>query len=627
VIKELESIEAILTSPAPARHEVAQALNELARLLYPEATPPLRQSARTSAEIFPRALALVTALPTGAESEALAQCLLAIGLCAYVSGQAVNGLAPVERAVELFARLGMHPLLRRALSLKGVLLADAGNLPAAIETHAEALEVAAGLGDPVAQARALNNLGAALGYAAHYPDAIACSERVVAVCNALPEGTEPTTFMRGVALSNIAGACLNLGDYQRGLQAAKAAVETMPIPLTVNDMFSRVIAEVHYTRLLLEVDAADDARQHCDVAKRLAQQSGLDRAELEASVAESLCEVHAGFVDVGLSRLSRCLESARVLKGALGDVLIVMVKANELAGRHDAALAYLRELMMHTKQVRLESVLLHHHSDLVALQRRNEAAPIADIDALLQDKEVKLLGKVAARATELDLLRSRVQILEQLAEQADLRSDATGQHSYRVGKLAALLAQEPGWDEETVFLVELAARLHDIGYIAIPETILKKGGLTGAELQLVQAHVVIGADLLEQSNVPQLKMAEEIARFHHEHWDGGGYPFGLAGFAIPIAARITALADVFDALTHRRTHQEVLSVDQALATIGALASKQFDPELTELFLALVPRLRREVGDLDAYLGQAALESPFIRARRKIASTLKHLGAT
>jgi len=139
--------------------------------------------------------------------------------------------------------------------------------------------------------------------------------------------------------------------------------------------------------------------------------------------------------------------------------------------------------------------------------------------------------------------------------------------------------------------------------------------------------VLIGAEILAQSDVAHLKMAEEIARFHHEHWDGGGYPFGLAYSAIPIAARITALADVFDAMTHPRPYKGESSTDDALAAIAALRGKQFDPELADLFRAMVLRLQREVGDLDVYLGQAACESPFIRVRRKMASTLKGSATT
>jgi putative two-component system response regulator len=141
-------------------------------------------------------------------------------------------------------------------------------------------------------------------------------------------------------------------------------------------------------------------------------------------------------------------------------------------------------------------------------------------------------------------------------------------------------------------------------------------------MKLMQTHAMIGSEILAQSNVPHMKMAEEIARFHHEHWSGAGYPFGIGESAIPLAARITALADVFDALTHRRPYKEAWSVEAALDEIAKLKGVQFDPQLTDLFLALVPRLVREVGDLDEFLGQAARESRFIQARRKIAETLK-----
>jgi putative two-component system response regulator len=119
-----------------------------------------------------------------------------------------------------------------------------------------------------------------------------------------------------------------------------------------------------------------------------------------------------------------------------------------------------------------------------------------------------------------------------------------------------------------------------------------------------------------------MQMAEEIARFHHEWWNGSGYPFGIGGTAIPMVARMTALADVFDALTHRRPYKEAWPVARALEELHRLRAEQFDPQLTDLFLALIPRLQREVGDLDEYLAQAARQSPFIQARQKISATLR-----
>jgi putative two-component system response regulator len=624
MIKELDPIVAVLSSPNSSPGDTARALIDLARLLYPEKNASFRQSALKSAQIFERALEIVAELGAEAEGEPLAQCLIAIARWAYVSGQPLKGLAPARRAVDLLSRLGSRPLLHSAVNVHGALLMDAGNLPLAIENFAAAMEIAVELGDQVAEGTVLNNLGIALLYAAQYAESLLCLRRAVALSESQPQSTEAFEFVRGSALVNIAIACLHLEDYAPGLDAARAAIEALHHPANASLMFSRVLAEVHYARLLLEVDAADEARKRCEIAKRIAHESGLERAELEVGMAEGLCEVHSGSVDVGLSRLSKTLAAARVLKGTLRDALITMVKANELANRHDAALVYLRELMKHTRQVRQEHALLHHRLHLEALQRQ-EKARAADTETLMEHREVALLDKVVSQTAQREAMKARMEMLERVATMAGLREDPTGLHPYRVGKLAALLARDLGWDEETVFMVELAARLHDIGKIGLPEGLLmKKRRLTNAEIKLVQTHVLIGADILAQSGLAHLKMAEEIARFHHEHWDGGGYPFGLAYSAIPIAARITALADVFDAMTHFRPYKDESSTDDALAAIAALRGKQFDPELTDLFRALVLRLQREVVDLDAYLGQAACESPFIRARQKMASTLKDL---
>jgi putative two-component system response regulator len=138
----------------------------------------------------------------------------------------------------------------------------------------------------------------------------------------------------------------------------------------------------------------------------------------------------------------------------------------------------------------------------------------------------------------------------------------------------------------------------------------------------METHTTAGAEILAKSNVPQMHIAEEIARHHHERWDGTGYPMKLGGTAIPIAARVSALADVFDALTHKRPYKEAWKVSDALAEIRSLKGRQFDPELTDIFLDLVPRLQREHGDLDEFLAVEAKNSPFIRARKQIAEALK-----
>jgi putative two-component system response regulator len=321
--------------------------------------------------------------------------------------------------------------------------------------------------------------------------------------------------------------------------------------------------------------------------------------------------------------LSQALDRARVLKSALRDALLAMVKAQEVAGKPDIALVYLRELMMHTKKTQQENALRHHRLHLESLARQQQDA---SEDVVMERHEQSLRGKLAEQVAQQELMRSRIEMLERLAVTAELRDDSTGEHSYRVGRLSSLLGQEFGCDDQTCFMLDLAARLHDIGKIGIPDGILlKPDRLTEAEREIMKTHTTVGAELLAQSEIPHMQMAEDIARFHHEWWDGSGYPNGIGGAAIPIAARITALADVFDALTHKRPYKEPWPVARALEEIAYLKGHQFDPELTDLFLALIRRLQREVGDLDEYLGAAAKLSPFIRAREKISSTLRRNG--
>ena len=170
--------------------------------------------------------------------------------------------------------------------------------------------------------------------------------------------------------------------------------------------------------------------------------------------------------------------------------------------------------------------------------------------------------------------------------------------------------------------MEISARLHDIGKFGIPEKILfSESALRKAERDFVASHTLVGAEILAKSEIPQVRIAEEIARCHHEWWDGSGYPRGLKGLAIPRSARIVALADVFDTMTHGRPYAKAIPIEAALDEIASLRGRQFDPELTDHFLALVRRLAAENPDLDAFLGKAARNSPFLKTRARIKEML------
>ena len=180
-----------------------------------------------------------------------------------------------------------------------------------------------------------------------------------------------------------------------------------------------------------------------------------------------------------------------------------------------------------------------------------------------------------------------VEMLARLATAAEFRDDDTGQHTRRVGDLSVMIAERLGVPEPRVELIRLAAPLHDIGKIAIPDAVLSKPGkLTPGEFEQMKTHTTAGARMLAGSAFALLEMAEQIALTHHEKWDGGGYPAGLAGEAIPIAGRIVAVADVFDALTHEGPYKPAWSKQEAIAEIASQAGRHFDPEVLEAFLSL-----------------------------------------
>jgi putative two-component system response regulator len=210
----------------------------------------------------------------------------------------------------------------------------------------------------------------------------------------------------------------------------------------------------------------------------------------------------------------------------------------------------------------------------------------------LHDQNQWLEQRVRERTVELtrrtvELEGARVEILERLARAAEFRDDETGLHTQRVGRMAALLAEGLGIAPAEVEVIRRAAPLHDIGKIGIPDAVLLKGGrLSLDEFEVMKTHTLIGADILAGSSVPLLATGREIALTHHEHWDGSGYPAGLAGDAIPLSGRAVAVADVFDALTHPRPYKAAWTPESALAEIEREAGRQFDPEIVRAFIAL-----------------------------------------
>lgn len=213
------------------------------------------------------------------------------------------------------------------------------------------------------------------------------------------------------------------------------------------------------------------------------------------------------------------------------------------------------------------------------------------------DGEMELLQALAdatsvamdnARAHEA-LEQERLETLQRLALAGEFRDDDTFQHTQRVAFTSAMLAAHLGLPDAQVDLIQQAASLHDIGKLAVPDSILlKPGRLTYEEFERMKGHPSAGAAMLDGSHSDALRLAAEIALSHHEHWDGTGYPWGFSEEEIPLSARIVTVADVFDSLTHERPYKHAWPVADAVGEIHRLRGQQFDPDVIEAFTSLDP---------------------------------------
>lgn len=208
----------------------------------------------------------------------------------------------------------------------------------------------------------------------------------------------------------------------------------------------------------------------------------------------------------------------------------------------------------------------------------------------LYDQANHLEQLVQQRTKELS--DTRLEIIRRLGRAAEYKDNETGMHVIRMSYFSRYIAEESGMDPNWCELIYNAAPMHDIGKIGIPDAVLlKPGKLDAQEWNIMKKHAQYGADIIGDHDSPIMQLAKEIATYHHEKWDGSGYPHGLKGKDIPVSARIIAIADVFDALTSKRPYKEAWSEQKALQLIKDEAGSHFDPDLVDKFMLCMPRVR------------------------------------
>ncbi|GHF38852.1 diguanylate cyclase (GGDEF)-like protein [Deinococcus metalli] len=466
-------------------------------------------------------------------------CLTNIATIQTWMGQYREAVASLSRAYALYQTLPQHPATETPIlhSLAHVHHMS-GDDALALEVMEAAHRSADRSGDPRLQAATSLNLGVYLLGAGRHAEAQAALQRALHLSRA-------AAYTPGElgALDSLGQLADQTGDPGAAQEAYERA---LTLALSSGSVHGETGARLNLGSLLLRAGQLDAAREHFSVALTQAQDAQLPKERAQA---------HQGLADV--------CEHAGDLRGALD---------------HSRALrAIERELFNADRDRQTRNLSLQFE-----VERARQDARMYQVRTELEYQGREQAERLVRERTA-ELARAQHEVVTRLAMAAEYRDDTTGEHTRRVGRAAAQIARALGWSPAEASVLGVAARLHDVGKIGIPDAILlKRGRLTPDEFEQMQTHTEIGARILSGGRSALLQLAEEIARTHHERWDGGGYPHGLRGTAIPLAGRIVAVADVFDALTQSRPYKTAWTASEAMHAIAEGAGTQFDPDIVAL---------------------------------------------
>ncbi len=520
------------------------------------------------------------------EAEALYQ----LAAIAHQRGRSEYAFALASEAVELSEPNEVSLTLAWSLHLIGVVYYQASNHSGALDHCLRALQIYRATDHAVDEGRILHSIAAIYQSMADYTRAISTYENALAVNEPL---NRPD--VDAMVLGNLARIRGRRGQHLEAVTLGRRAVELARVhaPQLVGSLLAD-LAEAHVG--LADHDAAAacfaEARENWDL--RSIDGNNLAPAEqLGVMVSEGRVALRSGQLDTAIATLLAALDLAdrtdhRELELEVHDLLAVAYKQ---AGRHAEALehrerhfALHREIFNDAADLRLRTVQVAHDNET--------ARQLAEITRL---KTSGLVADYAANHADVDAYH--LEAFERVAALAEFRGGNTTKHTSAVGDLAAeighAIGQQPEWCER----LRLAARLHDIGKVAVSDTVLlKPGPLTVEEYHEVKQHTVLGRRLLSGVSTELFSLAAEAAWSHHEWWDGSGYPNGLNGPAIPLSGRIVAIADVFDSLATRRTYKREWNLAESVRFVMSGSGSQFQPDLVDAFVKVMSARHPELAD-------------------------------
>jgi putative two-component system response regulator len=514
-----------------------------------------------------------------AEAGELLDAALSICRRLYAGARSAEALRLARAALAHATSANDPGLTRRAANACGLLSADSGDLASAVEHHVQALRAASGVDDRGEMSRVWNNIGATMGFSGNLELAARCYQRSLA----LIENETGPVYSRFAACCNLADSLYQIGDFPEGLRFGERALQELTPAFREQDLYAATLLRRNLVRLLVAAGRLPEADAHVAEAAALADRSQTPRTLIAAATTRAAYELATGRSDVALTRLDNALAKAREVPATLRDTLACVIRAEEAAGNVERALARLEELSQHIYKFAIERA--REHVELAGLR----TPAVAGLDPRQAQARARLISKVRAPAPP-----DGWKTLQRLGVSAAMRMDPSGWHGMRVGALTKALATACGSSPLQALDIGLAAELHDIGMLSVPERILsKRGTLNDAERAIVERHVEGGAEILRDDRHPRMLLAREIARYHHARWDGNGYPERVGGKRIPLAARMCAVADAYDMMVCGFGGRAARTMDQALAELRKHSGKQFDPELVRCFDDLI---RAETAD-------------------------------
>jgi len=581
-----------ITTPVTREHHsgdpTVEDLLEQARL-HEDAEPNRARSLVQQARVLARA---------HQDQAGEAEALYRIAELSYAAGSSHEAFAVALEARDLAHDVGAVNTQVSALNLIAAVQYHAANFAEALASATAALELYRTTGKRTSEGHLLNSL-AVIQHSLHDTDRAIVTYEAALMAN---KG-EDRPDLDAVTLANMAKVRADRKEELLAVSLGESALALAKehAPEIVPEILARLAAAY---AALNSVDRAASCLDEADgvlrdrTARRVALSPG---SVVMVRIARGELYVAQHLRDHALREWGDALElatQANMTETALG-LREKLANLNRDMGRFEQALLHqearyaLNEAMLRSGiDLRISTQRIEHDTETARLQAE-----------IMRLRTTELEQMVQARTDEMQ--RFQVEAFRRIAVMSEYFNNDTANHPGHVGELAAAMALDLGLDDEFAERLSLAAQLHDIGKVGVPDVLLMKpGSLTAAEFDRMQSHTLFGHEILRQGQTPVLQLAAEVAHHHHERWDGTGYPGGLSRTAIPLSARIVAVADVYDALVSERTYKGPWECAESVNYILGGRAMQFDPQVVDAFIRVM--LRRDPS-LDSQLDRSALD--------------------